>query len=141
MGPTTTFNLKLLGEFAATSSSGQAIELAGKKNQALLAYLAIGRGKKYSRNKLIGLLWGDRGEAQARGSLRQALAAAKSALAEIAPMALILEGNSVTLDPGAVATDVAEFEALAGSGSIEDLRRAARLYEGDLLAGLTVRDP
>jgi TolB-like protein len=141
MGPTSTVNLKLLGGFAATAASGEPVKLAGKKNRALLAYLAIGRGKRHSREKLMALLWSDRGEAQARGSLRQALSALKEALAASAPAALVLEGDSVTLDPGAVATDAAEFEALAGSASAEDLRGAARLYEGDLLDGLAVRDP
>jgi DNA-binding SARP family transcriptional activator len=40
-----------------------------------------------------------------------------------------------------VATDVAELETLAGSESTGDLQRAAKLYEGDLLEGLGVRDP
>ena len=40
-----------------------------------------------------------------------------------------------------MATDVAELEALAGSGSTGDLRQAAELYEGDLLDGLGVHDP
>jgi TolB-like protein len=141
MGPTTTVNLKLLGGFAVTGPSGPPVKLAGKKNRALLAYLAIGRGKRHSREKLMALLWSDRGEAQARGSLRQALSALKEALAASAPAALVLEGDNVTLDPGAVGTDVAEFEALAASASAEDLRGAARLYEGDLLDGLAVRDP
>ena len=70
-------DLKLLGGFAARLGSGQPIQIAGKKNQALLAYLALNEGKKVSREKLIGLLWSDRGEAQGRNSLRQALAALK----------------------------------------------------------------
>jgi DNA-binding SARP family transcriptional activator len=45
----------------------------GRKARALLAYLISSRGSKISRVFLTGLLWGDRGEAQARSSLRQAL--------------------------------------------------------------------
>ena len=60
--------LKLLGGLAASLPSGRPVELVGKKNQALLAYLAVNRGKRHSREKLMGLLWGDRGETQARGS-------------------------------------------------------------------------
>ena len=40
-----------------------------------------------------------------------------------------------------MATDVAELEALAKSESIGDLRRAAELYAGDLLDGISVHDP
>jgi len=133
--------LKLLGGFAASLPLGRPVELVGKKNQALLAYLAVNRGKRYSREKLMGLLWGDRGEVQARGSLRQALAALKVALAGVEPLPLVLDGDSVALDPAAVSTDVASFEQLVSSGSVDDLRQAAKLYEGDLLDGLALRDP
>jgi class 3 adenylate cyclase/DNA-binding SARP family transcriptional activator/predicted ATPase len=141
MGLTGTVRLKLLGGFSASLASGRAMELAGKKNRALLAYLALSRGKQHGREKLIALLWSDRGEAQARGSLRQALSTLKEALTESAPGALVLKGDSIGVEPEAVATDVAELEALAGSGSTGDLKRAAELYEGDLLDGLGVRDP
>jgi TolB-like protein/DNA-binding SARP family transcriptional activator/cytochrome c-type biogenesis protein CcmH/NrfG len=141
MGLIGSVRLKLLGGFSASLASGRAVELAGKKNRALLAYLALGRGKRHGREKLMALLWSDRGEAQARGSLRQALSALKEALAEGAPGALVVEGDSVGVEPEAVATDVAELEAFAGSGSAADLRRAAELYEGDLLDGLGVHDP
>lgn len=45
----------------------------GRKARALLAYLISSRGSKISRVFLTSLLWGDRGEAQARSSLRQTL--------------------------------------------------------------------
>ena len=133
--------LKLLGGFEASSAAGRPVEISGKKNQALLAYLATHPGRKLARDKLTSLLWSDRGEQQARGSLRQALLVLKEALEGDAPGALVLEGDSVGLEPGAVATDVAELEALARSESTGDLRRAAELYGGDLLDGLGVRDP
>src|SRR5215472_8773938 len=133
--------LKLLGGFDASSAAGRPVEISGKKNQALLAYLATHPGRKLARDKLTSLLWSDRGEQQARGSLRQALLVLKEALEGDAPGALVLEGDSAGLEPGAVATDVAQLEALARSESTGDLRRAAELYGGDLLGGLGVHDP
>ena len=65
MGPTNKVKVKLLGGFSAALASGVPVKLAGKKNRALLAYLAMGQGKRHAREKLIGLLWSDRGEAQA----------------------------------------------------------------------------
>jgi DNA-binding SARP family transcriptional activator len=62
-----------MGGFAAVLSSGRAVEISGKKDQALLIYLALHADKKLTRVKLISLLWSDRGEAQARSSLRQVL--------------------------------------------------------------------
>src|SRR5579871_3547574 len=123
--------LKLLGGFAARLASGQAIDVSGKKNQALLAYLALNPGRTISREKLVGLLWSDRGDSQARGSLRQALAALRRDLAEADPEVLIAKGDTVAIAPSGISTDVAKFERLAASSMRDDLRQAAALYEGD----------
>lgn len=45
----------------------------GRKARALLAYLVSDPGAKISKGLLATLLWGDRGDEQARSSLRQAL--------------------------------------------------------------------
>ncbi len=141
LGPMTPLQLKLLGGFAACLASGRNVPVAGKKNQALLAYLALNPGKRLSREKLVGLLWSDRGDAQARSSLRQALVALRHDLVGIKPTPLLLEGDAVAIAPSAVSTDVADFGRLAASKSAYELRQAAALYEGDLLEGLAVRDP
>jgi TolB-like protein/Tfp pilus assembly protein PilF len=133
--------LRVIGGFAAVLPSGQPVEVSGKKNQALLTYLALNTDRKLTREKLIGLLWSDRGEAQARNSLRQALAALRRGLGGIEPPPLTVDGDSVVLAGSAVSTDVGAFEELAASASADELRRAAKLYEGDLLDGMAVRDP
>lgn len=132
--------LKLLGSFEARRASGEILEIAGRKNQALLAYIALRPGKFLPREKLVNLLWSDRGEAQARNSLRQALVTLRRDLQGIDPAPLIFERDTIAGDAAGIATDVAEFEALAASGTPDALRRAARLYEGDLLDGLAIRD-
>jgi len=133
-------HLKLLGGFSASSPDGKAIEVSGKKNQALLAYLALNSGKKIPREKLLGLLWSDRGDTQARASLRQALAALRHDLGKSAS-ALITDGDSVALEAQVIATDVRTFERLIRGTSAEELKEAAALYEGELLDGLEIRDP
>jgi len=62
----------LLGGFQARVS-GREIDVPGRKERALLAFLAIPAGEPRSRDKLAGLLWSDRGDSQARESLKQAL--------------------------------------------------------------------
>ena len=133
--------LRVMGGFAAVLPSGRPVEVSGKKNQALLTYLALHVDKKLTREKLISLLWSDRGGAQARSSLRHVLTALRRDLGGIQPPPLIVQGGTVALDGSVVSTDVAAFEELAASASVEELRRAAKLYEGDLLDGLAVRDP
>ena len=51
-----------------------------KKGQALLAYLALQRGRPVPREQLADLLWGRSGGEQARKSLRQCLMVARAAL-------------------------------------------------------------
>jgi hypothetical protein len=67
--------LRVIGGFVLLT--GQPVEIWSKKNQALFTYLALHADKKLTRETLISLLWSDRREAQARSSLRQALAALK----------------------------------------------------------------
>lgn len=82
----------------------------GAKALALLAYLAIER-RAHSREALATLLWGDFPDAQARASLRQALAHLHRSLGE----ALRLEHGSVRLDAD-VELDVAPLlESRAGT--------------------------
>ena len=45
----------------------------GRKERALLALLAMPPGEPRSRDRLCGLLWGDRGDKQAHDSLKQAV--------------------------------------------------------------------
>jgi len=133
--------LKLLGSFEARRSTGQTVEISGKKGQALLAYLALHLGKSLPREKLVNLLWSDRGEAQARGSLRQVLVALRRDLEGIDPAPLLFERDAITADAGAISADVGEFQWLAASSAPDDLRQAATLYEGEFLDGLAIRDP
>jgi TolB-like protein/DNA-binding SARP family transcriptional activator/Tfp pilus assembly protein PilF len=132
--------LKLLGGFTACSSSGAAVHVRGKKNQALLAYLAVNAGKGLTREKAIGLLWSDRDDNHARSSLRQALFGLRRDLAAILPAPLDFIGETITVNARVVSTDVARFERLAASGSAAELRLATTTYEGDFLDGFTVQD-
>ncbi|MDX1575332.1 MAG: BTAD domain-containing putative transcriptional regulator [Kiloniellales bacterium] len=135
------FDLKLLGGFEARLDSGQKIALPTRKAEALLAYLALAGGKPRSRDQLAGLLWSDRGEAQAKGSLRQALTALRHGLPENGAPVIEAESEGVALEPSAVAVDVLAFERLAKNGSNGNLARASDLYRGPLLEGFSVRDP
>ena len=133
--------LRLLGSFEARRPAGSTVEISGKKNQALLAYLTLHPGRYLPREKLVNLLWSDRGELQARNSLRQALVTLRRDLQGIDPAPLLFERDTIGCDAAAVSTDVAEFEELAASNTLDALRRAAKLYDGDLLDSLAVRDP
>jgi DNA-binding SARP family transcriptional activator len=131
--------LTLLGGFRAQQAD-RAVTLS-KKAQGLIAYLALTPGHSESRARLAGLLWGDRGEEQARNSLRQALFEIRRALGPSGERALIVEHEQVALDPAGLAVDALEVERLAGADTLEALEAAGARLGGDLLAGLAVKDP
>jgi DNA-binding SARP family transcriptional activator len=131
--------LTLLGGFQARVVPGVPVNLPTRKAQALLAYLALPAGRSHPRDKLAGLLWGDVPESQARRSLRKALFWLRQALADTG--ALAADAETVQLNAGAIGVDVAEFERRVADGSTAALAEAADLYQGDLLAGLTLREP
>lgn len=133
--------VRLLGGFEARLDSGPELALKGRKAQALLAYLAAAPGVAHSRDGLTGLLWGDRAEEQARGSLRQVLAELRRALDGIEPSPLDAGREAVALDAHAVDSDVADLERLIAEGGPEALARAAELYRGELLEGFGAADP
>ena len=134
-------SIDLLGGFATRSARGQSVRLPRRKAQALLAYLALRPGHRFSRDALTALLWGEVPTDQARHSLRQALLALRRALPPGSLATILVEGDQIALDPRGVEVDVAVFEQLAAGHRGEDLERAIALYRGDLLEGLAVREP
>ena len=131
--------LVLLGGFQARAL-GQEIDVPGRKERALLSYLALPAGEARSRDKLAGLLWSDRGDTQARESLKQVVFKLRKLLDCVQPAPLLADREFVTLERAAVTVDVTEFERLIGEGSLESLARAIALYRGELLDGLDLRD-
>lgn len=131
------FHLKMLGGLVLTTAEGTPIELPTKKTRLLVAYLATPAGQVHSRNKVAGLLWHDRAEEQARGSLRKALSALRAIIGD---EAIHSDHETVRLDPGFLAVDTARLEALArepeGHWEIAELQRlSAPFLEGIEFAG------
>jgi DNA-binding SARP family transcriptional activator len=98
-------------------------------------------GQRHSRDKLAGLLWSDRGDKQARDSLKSAISRLKDAFGSLQPPPIVSERECVSLDREKVVVDVAAFERLIGEGTPESIAQAITVYRGDLLDGLDVRDP
>lgn len=111
------FTLRLLGAFALEDGAGRVVPLPTRKARLLLAYLASPAGQSHAREKLAALLWPDRSEEQARGSLRNALAALRAALG---PEAIESGPEGIALRPGSLVTDV---EAIGAGPLPETLDR------------------
>ena len=93
------FRLNLFGAFSLADSNGVEIPLKSRKAKALLAYLALSPNKSRSREKIMALLWSNRGEAQARASLRQVLAGLRKELGESGEALLHINNDTVTMNP------------------------------------------
>jgi adenylate cyclase len=126
--------VRVLGGFELSGTGGADLTLPGRKLRALAALLALPPSLGWSREQLTALLWGDRDDELARGSLRQALAELRRVLGE---SALLADRETVALDPAAVQVDAAEFAALTKNGAWAE---AAALYRGDLLDGVSLPD-
>ena len=100
-------SLSLLGPMRLTSKNGDDLTPKARKTRAVLAVIALSRGA-VPRARLTDLLWGDRGEDQAKASLRQAL----YELRELGTAGLLTTSReSVELGPKRLWTDVGPFEA------------------------------
>jgi len=128
------WRVNFLGRFELRAPDGQEVALGARKSIALLALLAAAPGQRLSRDRLAVLLWEDMPDAQARGNLRQLLAATRRP----APF-LEADGGSIGFSAGMVATDLGDFEEAIAEDTPAALERAAGLYRADLLDGFSLR--
>ena len=134
-------NLALLGGLRLQTDSGEPVPLSTKKAGALLAYLALHPGQAQARTKLATLLWGDRGEGQARDSLRQALSLVRKALSHVDPHALVAHEDTISFKPSSLATDATIFADLVAQPEADGLEQAVALYSGELFDGFQISAP
>jgi DNA-binding SARP family transcriptional activator len=129
--------LKLFGNFEIRGAPPPS-DLLNVKLRGLLAYLAISKGGAETRERLVELLWGSRFEKQAQQSFRQALARLRRTLGH---ETILVNGQFLKLSPTLITTDVDRFESLLHKHSKEALREAVSLADGELLAGIDIREP
>jgi predicted ATPase/DNA-binding SARP family transcriptional activator len=133
--------ISLLGTVAITLDGQEVSAQVSAKSQALLCYLAV-TGRPYSREKLAGLLWGDKPEARAKANLRKSL----SDLRQLSEAALIITRQTVAFNrDSAYWLDVEAFESALAEGEpasekLQPLREAVELYRGEFLEGFSVRE-
>ena len=69
----TCLRARLFGGFELSDSDGAELKLSTRKARVLLAFLIVEADRWHTPDRLAGLLWSDRQQAQARHSLTQAL--------------------------------------------------------------------
>src|SRR3989442_525126 len=118
----------------SVNGAGAPPALLWRHNLALLVYLARSPKRARTREHLIGLLWADKPEEDARHSLNEAVRTLRRYLGE---GGLESDGNQVRLGAGAVELDTDRLEALVAG---RDYEAAAALVSGEFLEGFGVRD-
>jgi len=150
-----TLILRLLGEPRLLYGETSLAEFLARKEQALLIYLACQPGRRFSRDHLATLLWGETPQSRARYNLRRALWHLRHVLDEagLPPEAcLTIEGSWIYAPATAPCwVDTRDFEQVLqacfqdtqprfspASESMRRTHRALDLYQGDFLAGFSV---
>jgi DNA-binding SARP family transcriptional activator len=135
---TAPYHLRCLGNFRLTKF-GQDVTPLGRKTRALIAHLAL-VGDAVSRERLAGLLWSERGEAQARASLRTALYDLRF-LSECVPPLLRADRTAVDLAENLVTIDLDDLAACIAGANFVPIDRSLSPWNGVVLADLDSIDP
>jgi len=110
----------------------------GRKTRALLAYVIAAERRSVPRARLADLLWSDRGDEQARNSLRQALSELRSSrLGD----AITVSRTDVAITPDRWQIDTREIEACAVGGDCHGLGLILAGIDGDYLDDLDGLSP
>jgi len=127
--------LSCLGNFRLCAvEDGADLAPRGRKARALLAHLALSGGP-VSRERLAGLLWSERGEEQARASLRNTLLEMR-ALSSNGHSVLEVEREHVGIVPGRIETDLGHLLAWAASGNLAAIDQALGSWDGRIFGDL-----
>jgi len=110
-------SLSLLGPVRLVGKAGEDLTPKARKTRAMLAIVALSRSP-VSRAKLTELLWGDRGEEQAKASLRQAL----YELRDLGTAGILTASReTVAIGPKHLWIDVGAIEVPASAENVADL--------------------
>ncbi|MBV9527088.1 BTAD domain-containing putative transcriptional regulator [Sphingomonas sp.] len=124
--------LELLGAVRLANTAGDDFTPRARKTRALLALLALSKGA-VTRSRITELLWGDRGEEQAKASVRQAL----YELRQLAGRGFITaDRESITFGPKTLPSDVTTILRRIADADAAGLADALQRIECPLLGTL-----
>ena len=138
-GETGRLRLKIIGKFSA-SVDGQEVGLS-RKAQALLGHMILSSSRQLPRSKFVGLLWSEKEDPLAKGSLRQSLSQIQRELRALGCKHFHADQLNVTLEIGQVACDVTEIVSDAERGIVHPLLLARERLTDHILDDLEGIDP
>lgn len=135
-----TCDVRLFGSFRVRAADGSDATPNGRKARALIAFLLLADGETATRDRLAGLLWSERGDDQARASLRQTLYEMRELTAGDAAL-LASDRARARIEPGRVVTDLDRMRTAAATNDTAALVMLVGEKPSDLLADLDGIDP
>lgn len=147
-------SIALFGAGRILGPDGKELDLRGRKEFALLAFLATESESAHRRDFLGGLLWPEMGDSEFRNNLRVALSRLKNSLSRSGIEPLLIDRQTVQLKPSPdIEIDTYRFWQLVrdvDSHKHEEITRcqkclprikeAIALYKGEFLRGFHVDD-
>jgi DNA-binding SARP family transcriptional activator len=138
-GETGRLTLNIIGKFSA-SVDGRAVNLS-RKAQALLGYMMLTASRQLPRAKFVGLLWSEKEDPLAKGSLRQSLSHIQRELKALNCTQFHADQLNVTLEIEQVVCDVTEIVADAERGIVNPLLLARERLTDNILDDVEDIDP
>lgn len=147
-----TVALSLLGPWQLRHRATPHVNELRRKEQGLLAYLAVEADQPHSRDSLLGLFWPDLPTARARSNLRVAISRLKRSLADDALLDItrhtvrFLPNERFHLDVSRFLTLIQQTEqhdhvCLSSCPTCQaSLAQAVQLYQGEFLTGFVLED-
>ena len=132
--------LSLFGPFSLRHD-GHEIRIKSLKLRAILGYIALSEQLLETRERLVGLLWSESGESQARAVLRQVIRELREIFAEAGSDGLRISKHEIGFERGAVDVDVWAVLRAAEAAEVHPLLLQRPHLADDLLAGLEDLDP
>lgn len=108
------YAIRLFGAFSIADGDGRPLTPPSRKARGLMAYLLLSNGAPVTRERLAATLWGDRGEDQARASLRQALYDLRS-FSQGEGRLIETDRTTVRILAARIESDLDQLRALRGS--------------------------
>jgi len=130
-----TLTIRLFGSFDAEVSGTPLPRTRTRKEQWLLALLALRPGQTVDRRWLAGVLWPDTLDAGAMANLRRSLTDLRRVLGQEAARLEAPTPRTLRLDTDGAMIDVCEFDRAVTGGDTASLESAVDLYRGPLLEG------
>jgi WD40 repeat protein/DNA-binding SARP family transcriptional activator len=127
--------IRLLGS-VDVELNGSPVKLAGPKQRAVLAMLALDANEAVPLDRLVEGLWGEEPPSSAPKMVQQYVSQLRRLLADDGGARIATRDGGYALEVERDAVDALRFEALVDGGGCEPARQALELWRGAPLAGM-----